>query len=107
MFALLVDPASVSADEVRQFRVNGKDREDLMVQWLSEINFVHLTESFVFRHFEVKELDQKHLSAEGWGEHFSPNRHEILTEIKAVTYHDLIVKKRNDDTWYARIIFDL
>jgi SHS2 domain-containing protein len=37
---------------------------------------------------------------------FDPARHTIFTEIKAVTFHDLQLK-RDDRGWKAQIIFDL
>ncbi len=45
---------------------------------------------------------------EGWaeGEPVDPARHAIHTEIKAVTYHRLAVR-RTAARWETRVIFDL
>jgi len=40
------------------------------------------------------------------GEPFQEGIHVIKTEVKAVTYHQIYVKKENGD-WKAQIIFDL
>jgi SHS2 domain-containing protein len=40
------------------------------------------------------------------GERFDPSKHRINTEIKAVTYHQVTVKK-TPDMWVGRVIFDV
>ncbi len=40
------------------------------------------------------------------GEQFDRRRHLMLTELKAVTYHQLNVE-RADSVWKARIVFDI
>ena len=37
---------------------------------------------------------------------FNPERHEIINEIKAVTYHQIEVAEKGDH-WEAQVIFDL
>ncbi len=41
-----------------------------------------------------------------YGEPFDPKKHKFRLEIKAVTYHQLTVKKQGDK-WFGRVIFDL
>jgi SHS2 domain-containing protein len=57
---------------------------------------------------EVKQISVQNglLKATINGEVFSSEKHEILREIKAVTYHQLILEKR-DNCWFAQVIFDL
>jgi SHS2 domain-containing protein len=40
------------------------------------------------------------------GEQFDPRRHVMLTELKAVTYHQLNVEGA-EGGWKARIVFDV
>jgi SHS2 domain-containing protein len=40
------------------------------------------------------------------GERFDRTRHRLLTELKAVTWHQLAVRQR-DDGWWARVIVDV
>jgi SHS2 domain-containing protein len=40
------------------------------------------------------------------GEPYDPGRHEIKVEIKAVTYHQLTIKKEGDQ-WAGRVIVDI
>ncbi|RKZ30052.1 hypothetical protein DRQ27_05225, partial [bacterium] len=46
------------------------------------------------------------LRAKVYGEPFDPKKHKFRLEIKAVTYHQLTVKKQGDK-WFGRVIFDL
>jgi len=84
-------------------------REDLLVEWLSEIVYLFETKSVLLRQTDLE------VEAEGggWrlrgtvrGERYDPDRHEIKTLIKAVTYHQLRVKSSTTG-WSARVIFDL
>lgn len=106
MFGLLTDLSTV--DDVNEYHVsvNGADVVELLLNWLSELNFMHLTERVLFCSFNVKIFDDRRLVASVGGESIDPVRHKIHTEIKAVTYHEMVVEER-EDGWYARVIFDI
>jgi SHS2 domain-containing protein len=106
MFGLLTDVATIRDSKSVHIQVEASDRAALMVRWLSELNFVHLTEGLLFARFDLESIDDYHLDAVAWGEPFDPGRHPMHTEIKAVTFHDLLVEERNGG-WHARIIFDI
>ncbi|MGC2580425.1 MAG: archease [Terrimicrobiaceae bacterium] len=106
MFSLITDLAAARATETSRISVEASDRVALLVGWLSELNYRHVTEHRIFSKFEVLALSEHHLEAEVCGEIFDPARHTIFTEIKAVTFHDLQLK-RDDRGWKAQIIFDL
>jgi Archease protein family (MTH1598/TM1083) len=78
----------------------------LMLHWLSELNYRRITEHRLFRQFEVIQMDEESLVAVVRGEKLDPARHEIFTEIKAVTFHAMRIE-RSDRGWEAQIIFDL
>ena len=82
------------------------DIETLLVSWLQELLYLLDTESLVFGRFQVK-LDNLSLEAVAWGDVFDPNLHTMKTEIKAVTYHQLEVTKKNDQGWETQVIFDI
>ncbi len=106
MFAVLVDLDSVAPATERCIDVVGSDTDDLLVRWLSELNFVHLTERIVFSAFSIEMMTDTLLSATVRGEQIDPGRHVIHTEVKAITYHDLHVLERGGE-WKAQIIFDM
>jgi SHS2 domain-containing protein len=54
----------------------------------------------------IQKLDSSSIQAEVIGSIFSPEFYRVKTEIKAVTYHELEVKKI-DHTYQAQVIFDV
>jgi len=107
MFAeVITDIETVRPRKAFSFQLDADDAEALMLAWLSELNFRHITEELVFCRFEVTRIQPDHLEAVAYGEHIDPGRHEIYTEIKAVTFHELRIS-RQGDLFTARIIFDL
>jgi len=89
----------------RRFNLQEDDIETLLVSWLQELLYLLDIEGFIFGRFRVK-LQDFSLEAVAWGEVFNPEVHEMRTEIKAVTYHQLEVVK-SDDGWQAEVIFDI
>jgi len=47
------------------------------------------------------------VQADLWGETIDRSRHTLLTEIKAVTYHRLVVEKLPSGEWRATVLFDV
>ena len=47
------------------------------------------------------------MAATVYGEPVNFDKHEVYTEIKSVTYHQLQVVQKGDGSWFAQVIFDL
>ena len=77
-----------------------------MVDWLSELLYLHDVENLLFKEFKVVSVGEDGLKAIAKGEPFQEGVHAIKTEVKAVTYHRLEVRKKNGG-WRAQVIFDL
>jgi SHS2 domain-containing protein len=60
----------------------------------------------LLRRFEIRTLKDNLLMATVRGETMDPQRHEIKTGIKAITYHQLYVRQGNG-VWEAQVIVDL
>ena len=89
-----------------EISLEGSDLEDLMVQWLGELLFLHGARGWLFREFSIERADPRGLRARAGGEQYQSQRHTVHREIKAVTYHGIAVKK--DPTgWKARVLFDI
>lgn len=83
---------------------------DLLISWLSEINFLHQVENLFITdidHIRIsKEENHYILTANLTGIDSLPYKIFIKTEIKAVTYHQLkITRIRNGYT--GQVIFDV
>jgi SHS2 domain-containing protein len=86
--------------------IKGNDMPDLMVRWLGEILYLFEGENKVVTETYVNAISPSRLEATLQTIPFDPNLHEILREIKAVTYHQIEVAGKGD-RWEAKIIFDL
>lgn len=112
--ALALFTATLSIDSVeikkkQEIKFSAHDLETLMHDWLSELLFLFEVEFMVFREFKVniEKLNETYeLTAECFGEELDLKRHTIDTEIKAVTYHNLSVEKK-DGSWEARVLCDI
>jgi len=106
LFELMIK-ARPGAGEIRkQVILEGSDLGDLLVRWLSELLYFFFVQKQVMTGAEIKSLSDTRLEAEVKLVPFDPAAHEIINEIKAVTYHQLEFKpgKRG---WRARVIFDV
>ena len=106
MFSIIVSLKSIRPGKDVQIKVSAENLENLLVNWLSELLYLSSTQMVLFSRFEIAEIDDNHISAKALGESIDQSRHELYTEIKAVTYHELKVEKRNQ-RWCARVLFDI
>ena len=65
-----------------------------------------IPENRLFGKFEIIDMDEESLAAVVRGERLDPARHQIFTEIKAVTFHEMQLE-RGQKGWEAQIIFDV
>lgn len=106
MFSIIVKQEEVRNKEERSVKIDGGDYGDLLVSWLSELLYQFDTEGKLWSEFEISDINERRLQAVLRGEQVDPKRHELKTEIKAVTYHGLRVQNTADG-WVAEIIFDI
>jgi len=106
LFDAITEVDSIRPRFSKQVSVTASDAEALLVAWLSELNFLCITNLELFCEFEIETVSNTELFATVRGEKIDPHRHEIKTEIKAVTYHGLFVRESRAG-WEAQIIFDV
>ncbi|HHB91493.1 MAG TPA: bifunctional riboflavin kinase/FAD synthetase [Anaerolineae bacterium] len=84
--------------------VEGADREDLLVSWLSELLWQQETHGLVVQNVFIRELTETRLRALVFGR-VGPSD---LAHIKAVTYHDLAITPpaERGGLWRAQVLFD-
>jgi protein archease len=102
---LMVDTTEVRAQTTRDLLIAGSQDEDLMHDMLSALLQLFLLEAFIWSAASIEERDDG-LKLQLSGEPFNPDRHQFYEEIKAVTYHQLSVR-RTGGKWRARVIFDV
>ncbi|MFP4228977.1 MAG: archease [Salinivenus sp.] len=111
MFRVLTDLGGVRLTSETTLTVTGRDREALMVRWLSDLNYHHTVDDQLFRAFEVEAITKTEgegltLTATARGESIDPARHTVHTEIKAITFHGMEIHETTDG-WAVQVIFDL
>ena len=107
MFSILTDSKNISENTQITVSVDGHDRDDLMVRWLSELLFLFDAKQLLLKKFEITRLEERHLEAHVVGEKYNESVHEIKKEIKAVTYYGLEIRKNTNGIWEAKILFDI
>ncbi|HEU4758345.1 MAG TPA: archease [Dehalococcoidia bacterium] len=106
MFALMAELADVREGEEREIAVEARDRETLLVRWLTELLYYLDAEEMLFKRFEVQELSETALRARAFGERIDPARHRLHFGVKAVTRHLLRIEPE-DGGYRATVLFDI
>ncbi|MFQ5823159.1 MAG: archease [bacterium] len=106
LFEIIANLDKVKLTKERLIQVEATDREALLVNWLSELNYLCLTKREIYKEFQIDEVSDTKLLAHIKGEELNDEWHEIYTEVKAVTYHQLYIKETAQG-WEAQVIFDL
>jgi SHS2 domain-containing protein len=86
--------------------ITGEDLTDLMVNWLRELLYFWNGKQMPVLGVEILLISEIGLLASVDFDIFDPERHDIKTEIKAVTYHQARTIQ-NDEGWTAQLIFDV
>jgi len=106
LFQLMVAPEGIESREERRETLTASTPEDLLREWLSALLLRFLVEGFVAHEIDIPEITDTTVEGRLAGEKLDLARHGFLTEIKAVTYHELSVTNVNG-RWRARVIFDV
>jgi len=116
MFSIIGELSKIEEKDKYEFEIESDSYDALLVDFLSELLFLHETNNSLFSKFKVrikeikkeggKEGEKKvHLSASVWGEKIS-KKHTLKTAIKAVTYHMLSFEKKHKG-YIAKVLFDI
>jgi SHS2 domain-containing protein len=106
MYSLITDPGRIGETKKMAVAAEGRSREGLLVSWLNELIFHFDTSGFIGSRIKVETLENHRIVAKISGEDFDPERHERRLLIKAATYHQLSVERR-EGHWVANVIFDI
>ncbi len=107
MFDLICDSATVEDVRSWEVEVEGDDLETLLVDLLTDMLVLFETEGALATSVDADMGSGGppwRIVATMRGEVYDEGRHELLHDIKAVTYHTLEV--RPDEGW-ARVLFDI
>jgi len=105
MLSIVGELATVEPREARRVRAEAPEREGLLAAFLAELLYLLEVERFVTRDADVERVTDTEVCATVHGEPIAPH-HELHTEIKAVTHHDLRIEKHGEG-WRATVLFDI
>ncbi len=86
--------------------LDGRDWEDLLVRWLSEILYRIQGEKRVTVRARISSISPHRLEGMLETIPYDPAHQEILCDIKAVTYHQIAVLEQHG-VWEATVILDV
>ena len=106
MYSLITGLDAVALTKTIEVSVENQSPDGLLVSWLNELIFHFDTYGFIGKKIDIKEFSEKRISARIAGEEFDPERHEGKLLIKAATYHQLRMEKK-DEQWEISVVFDI
>jgi SHS2 domain-containing protein len=106
LYDMMTEVERVTGVDTQEIQVTGEDFPDLMVNWLREMLFFWTGKEQLVKAVKIIYLSDHELTASVKTEAYTPERHVIRHEIKAVTYHQIQVYENNKG-WEAEIIFDV
>ena len=106
MFDILTDADRINGKESFDIQVSARNQDELLINWLDELLFRYETEYILCGKFVINSLNDGNLDATVYYEKIDRSKHEIKTEIKNVTYHQLKIEKKQTG-WSVQVIFDV
>lgn len=103
MFDQITDANAITSVGEVTMSLSADSTEQLLVDFLQELLFLHDTENLVFAEFEVR-VTGNTLEASVRGEQFDDSRHQKRAVVKGVTYHNL---KIDDDMQKIVLLLDV
>jgi SHS2 domain-containing protein len=96
---------TVALDQKVEIDLAGTEKDYLLFDWLKELLYRFDAEHLLFGRFEAH-VTEDGLQGVAWGEPIDLERHTLLHEVKAITYHGLKVE-RTAGGWLAEVIVDI
>lgn len=110
MFSVAVNLEKVEPKKEIRIECQASNIEELFVEWLNTLLSEAGMANLVFSDFKIKEIKKINLNYKllgiAKGEKFSPKKHEPKVEVKAATYSQLKVKKK-ESQYIVQTIIDV
>ena len=103
---LITDADLVQRTHTCPLRISGDDWADLMVNWLRELLYLWTVKEKLVHSVVIASIRENEIVATVRYVYYTPQKHVLRNEIKAVTYHQIQVVDTGDG-WQAQVIFDV
>ncbi|MCE4609643.1 MAG: archease [Desulfurococcales archaeon] len=110
VYEVITDTSKVDPVTRVDIDIEGDDLENLLYRWIEELLIYTDSEGLVFSRFTVcriEEVNGKYrIMSSAWGEQFNPEKHEERTIVKAMTYAQMEIE-RKDKCWRLQFVVDI
>lgn len=110
MFEVMTDTSQVAARVKEDVRVKARDEQALLYRWLEALLVKFSVKNRLYSKFDVRSIRRapRGLSLEAvvWGEKYDPSKHPSKTDVKAVTYHRMEIRKDREG-FTVKFILDI
>jgi SHS2 domain-containing protein len=86
--------------------VTGSDLQELLVNFLEEFLYLYDAKGFICKKLTVQSVTETKICAKAWLQEFNDDKDHELLGVKAVTYHQLYIGKK-DHKWLAQVFLDI
>jgi SHS2 domain-containing protein len=101
-----VETEKKKPDFTETIEAEGYDRPDLLINWLRELLYYWHVKERILVSVDIRYISDQWIEADVGFIGFNPETSVPKTELKAVTYHQVDVKK-NAKGYEATVIFDV
>jgi len=103
MFNSMYD-GKVKKKITKRIKIEGKDNESLLYNFLEELLFLFDSEGFFLSEIKSLKIKEGNLEAEIVGD--KDENYEIHIDVKAITYNEMFVKQE-EKKWVSQVVLDV
>jgi SHS2 domain-containing protein len=106
--SMVSDLKAIESKKTINVKVESKDEERLLHDFLQEIIFYKDAENLIFNEYSIRVVKSEKgyiLEAEMKGEDINMEKHDLVVDVKAVSWHRYKVEKKEE--WKAFVILDV
>jgi len=100
----------ITPTTVKTLKIKAEDKQALLFDFLSEFLYIFDVEELIFNHIDVLKIERLNdafeLKAVLKGEKFDKQKHEIGTEVKAITYSFMLIEEKKKEV-EINVMFDI
>ena len=102
---IMVELETIEEKESIEFSIQGKNKEEMLFNFLQEIIIIKDSDMKIFKRFDVKTSGNK-VTCKAYGDILNNKKQAHGVDVKAVTYHKFQVINQ-DGIWKCHVILDI
>ncbi len=109
MFSIMIDLETLGSEKKFNIEIETNDLESLLVDFLNHLLYLRDVNEVLFNKFDlyiINDGDEWKLNGICFGEKINKKKHDIKSDVKAASYHQLKVEEKNRK-WIAQCVVDV